>query len=583
MAESQTHTLTFYLLRNGFNPNDALDMDKGLEPIEGYAAIKGARLYILKTEREEPWWKKFLGLNTQTNINQEYPGGILFLPIKYKNSKNKYWVAVVFGYARHCLKAIACETGFGLRVALNAVDENTLRGVDILDPGTARRARIQSPRNSKLDFFSDRWDRSLLKRISGHVQGTYKKELSCVTGSNSIRVTTKKSAKELMRFCTLLLNLYLENTYTERFPEISSIQTETDSNILDTLNSKLLAAVKDRKNNQIFLAYPDMLDFQEFCKVKFGKLAPCASFELNTFRDIMKAKLDELSLKDLNENFGVTFYDSDEQPLNKTSVPLYRCLIWDYDGHHFCEGVWYKVDQEYLLRLQNKLDPYFKPMESPLDDYHDKDEGVYNDRIGRADVKTILMDRKLVYIENRSGIELCDLCVLQNDGVDLIHVKFGTASSQLSHLFSQGYVGTRLLRNAETDEHIHSKLKAWINKLAITDTQKKKLKDRILNKKTKTGTLNRKMKIRFGIICNHGPKAKSDVLPIFSRINLSRTIDDLKAMNVDVQIEFIKGQKSSNGISPRSSKGKKRSSPKTSPKGKKTVRKKDKAQLHEAT
>ena len=409
MAES--HTFTFYLLRKGFNPNNALDNVKGLKPIQNYAAIKGAYLYILKTKPKEPWWKEFLELNTQ--IKQKYTGGILFLPVKYKNSKNQYWVAVVFGYARHCLKAIACETGFGLRVALNAVDENTLRGVDILDPDTARRARIQSPRNSKLDFFSDRWDCSLLKRISGHVQGTYKEELSCVTGSNSIRVTTKKSAKELMRFCADLLELYFQDSYTKRFPEISSIQPEDDSNMLNTLDSKLLAAVKDRKNNQIFLAYPDMLDFQDICKVHFGKLESYESFEMNTFRDIMEKKLDELSLKDLNENYGVTFYDSDK-PLNKTPVPLYRCLIWDYNGHHFCEGVWYKVDSRYLSRLQQKLDPYFKPMESPLnacrnDDKNenkkkdgnkerDKKEGKYNRQIADADANTILMDQQLVYI-----------------------------------------------------------------------------------------------------------------------------------------------------------------------------------------
>ena len=109
------------------------------------------------------------------------------------------------------------------------------------------------------------------------------------------------------------------------------------------------------------------------------------------------------------------------------------------------------------------------------------------------------MDKKnVVYGGGRSSIEYCDLV---KDAVDLIHVKRGTASSSLSHLFAQGEVSAELFSS-------DSKFRAALNN---------KLPDQLkiddVNERPNTG----KYKVVYAIVSE---KPGELTLPFFSKVRL---------------------------------------------------------------
>ena len=172
----KSKTFTIYLLNEGVKPTDALVNLDLLECESGATAIpKDAHLYLTKDKTNNPWWKDNLGI--KHNLKQSYPGGILFIPV------GKRWFAATYGQSYHHLSSGSSEYDFGLKTALNAVDRKSLRSTDVVNPETAKRERVQAPKNSDLSFFSfDGDSNAILKRITGHVQEQYHDIFSCVTG-----------------------------------------------------------------------------------------------------------------------------------------------------------------------------------------------------------------------------------------------------------------------------------------------------------------------------------------------------------------------------------------------------------------
>ena len=98
----------------------------------------------------------------------------------------------------------------------------------------------------------------------------------------------------------------------------------------------------------------------------------------------------------------------------------------------------------------------------------------------------------------RSSIEYCDLV---KNGVDLIHVKRGTESSKLSHLFAQGEVSAELF---SSDKEFRQAL----NKKLPNELKIKNVKDR-----PNTGN----HKIVYAIVSE---KVGDLSLPFFSKVRL---------------------------------------------------------------
>ena len=522
----KSRTFTIYLLNKDTSPQDALCKKDGLDLItDAKQTPKDAILYLMRNNIHPPWWKDFLGLSQE--VRQAYPGGILFVPVDTR------WFAITFGQSYHYLSASAYEYDFGLKATLNAIDKKSLRSTDVVNPETAKRERIQAPKDSDLSFFAFDGDSSaILKRISGRTHTRYKNLFTCATGGDSIRVTTTRNAKAFTPFLKKVLLLYSKDDAEKNFPEVFNIRPEKSSSVLDKLDNALLNAVK-KKDGSLILSYPDIINFQNLGQVKFGSLKqPVDSFSIEAFWTCIPGpNLTALTIEDLKKSYNVRLLDGDGQPLNKVSPPLYKCLVYEHavDGklYHFCEGKWYCINQNFVSALKSRLDPFFH--KSTLPNNKSKREADYNKGVAKEHGRTVLFDQEFFFPKGQSQIELCDLCQLGvDDTVSLIHVKAGVYSSRLSHLFSQGYVGSQmlLLHNSGAIEHFE--------KIVSASKLDKKSKNTIIDRVRK-----KNFNVVFGIITTKSADSKSDALPLFSRINLRRTIDALEAMNIQTSVQLI--------------------------------------------
>jgi len=522
----KSRTFTIFLLSEGLVPEKALVNIDALELVSGATAIpSGAILYLTKNEVRDPWWKGYLGLSKR--LQQSYPGGILFIPVGSR------WFAATFGQSYHHLSASSYEYDFGIRTTLNAIDRKSLRSTDAVNPETAKRERIQAPKDSDFSFFAfDGDSNAVLKRISGRVQEQYQDLFTSVTGCDSIRVTTKKSASELVPFCQNLLCLYKKAEAEKNFPEVFNIRPEKNQIILDELDDALLSAIK-QKDASLTLSYPDMMDYQDIGQIKFGSLPPADLFTMESFWEkIPEQKLSALTITQVKNTYNVLILDRDGKPWKKASPSLYKCLIFEYqyEGnlYHFCEGQWYSVNKKLVEDLRTFLNQFFCSKATlPANTF--SYEADYNKHVAETIDKTVLFDRKDYFPKGHTPIELCDLCQLGVDNsVSLIHVKVGVHSSRLSHLFSQGYVGSlELLTDSDATKHFER----VIETSALSPNDMKSIIRGVADRKN--------LRAIFAIITKKTKELKSDALPLFSRINLQRVVRSLMSMGIDPVVQLI--------------------------------------------
>lgn len=525
--EVKSRTFTVYLLHEGIVPLGALRNQELLEQDSKAQIPQGALLYLTRRCQHSPWWKEYLGISR--NIAQVYPGGILFIPV------GKRWFAATFGQSYHHLSSSAYECDFGLRVALNMTKRDSLRSTDVVNPETARRERIQAPKDKDLSFFSFNGDdTTVLKKITGHVQDQYADLASSVTGCDNIRVTTKKSAEELVMFCQNLLGLYGKEDAERNFPEVFNIRPEKDKSLLDRLDLRLLEAVK-QKDPSLILSYPDIVNYQDQGQVKFGRLPAVDPFTIESFWDVIpEDDLCAITIERLKSTYDVCVMSMEGKPINKTIPSFYKCLIFEcaVDGkyYHFCEGKWYCVNQDLIENLRACLDPLFEQF-TFLPAYTSRSENEYNASVAKSSNQMVLFDKKLYKPPRQTPIELCDLCYFNKNEcpVSLIHVKVGVHSSSLSHLFSQGYVGSKLLLYADIDAVAHFE-KTINNESKLNAVDREYIVSSVRSKK---------FRVVFAIVTKKAQSLKSDALPLFSRINLRRMVETMKAMSIPVKVCLI--------------------------------------------
>lgn len=81
MSKNKSRSFSIYLLKQGYDANNALEADHGLgAPETGRNLPVGATLYVMDNVPTEPWWRSYFGIDK--NLKQVSKGAIVFLPVK---------------------------------------------------------------------------------------------------------------------------------------------------------------------------------------------------------------------------------------------------------------------------------------------------------------------------------------------------------------------------------------------------------------------------------------------------------------------------------------------------------------------
>jgi uncharacterized protein (TIGR04141 family) len=106
------------------------------------------------------------------------------------------------------------------------------------------------------------------------------------------------------------------------------------------------------------------------------------------------------------------------------------------------DGALLHVAVDYLRELNNFTRAIATPRLSWPTVKRNEAEDKYNARLSNALRDAILLDKRTIRRRQATAIEVCDVAT---ENRQLIHVKKGTSSSSLSHLFAQGVVSAELL------------------------------------------------------------------------------------------------------------------------------------------
>lgn len=520
MAKSRSFSI--FLLKEGFTPLNSLKEDHslGLLEEENTHLPEEAVLYISDRPANPPWWKSYWGI--EKDLFQSQKGALTFLKIKDN------WIALTFGSTYHQLKDDVYEYDFGIRTTLNALDPKKIKSTDILQPENAKRHRVQSPTASELNFFELNSDETILKKMTGAVKNEYAELFKNITGGNSLRVSSNLQADEISGLCNDLIEIYKKEDYKTSFPELQNIVPVKDPALLNQLKSKLITAFnEDPAPVELVLAIPEIFDYSTDYKIKYsGEGRSELEFTdvyIRGYREyLVDRQIDSIDNIDKFTSHKLKILDENDSLIKEYSI--YKSFLFDCEledkVYHLCEGEWYCIENDFIIKLSTELDPLFIDTHEYLHQCEMKREDDYNISVKNAYPNTICLDKKSISPNGQYQIEPCDLIYVNRDYLELAHIKISTRSSSLSHLFNQGINSVELLRR---NEEAQNKLKVLIENnadmLSLIDEGK--------------------YSVSYGIITKNDKERKSKSLPIFSRISLLRTINALKTMNVPVQIYFI--------------------------------------------
>ena len=220
--------------------------------------------------------------------------------------------------------------------------------------------------------------------------------------------------------------------------------------------------------------------------------------------------------------------DSDNRPVYKW--PVWRCLTgeFEFNGATYIidEGDIFSISPDYLSELNESMAAV--PLRSDItwpsatpsmseDEFNKK----ATDKIDAA----LLMDKKLVSATSQTTpIELCDILTAAGD---LIHVKRHFGSSDLSHLFSQGFVSARLLQEDRAFR------KAADEKIASLTT------DPSFRFFETSSLRTEDFEIVYVIVAAWKGRSLTQALPFFSKVNLERTVQELTIKGYQVSLSAV--------------------------------------------
>ena len=212
-------------------------------------------------------------------------------------------------------------------------------------------------------MFDFEQDESIIKKITGAVREEYLELFRNATGGNSLRISTKTSADEIINLCSDLIDIYNKNDYTRSFPDIQNIQPIKDPEKIDILNESLLNAFKDAPVDLV-LAIPEIIDYSKPFKVKFsGSGRSNKEYEdvyIGAYRHYLRET--ETNIEDVNVN---DFRRHKMQIINENGYKIKEYTI--YKSFFDCEidgafsslhGEWYLIKTD-LSKNYDAINPHF--------------------------------------------------------------------------------------------------------------------------------------------------------------------------------------------------------------------------------
>lgn len=530
-SKDKKRRLCIYLFKGTCSDFD--DVLKDASVLTSYS-IKGfsddvMALYVRGSQSFPPKWLSFFDGFLKKEIEENIFNSSSSAVFLVKHDGKIF--AFTFGYGRSFLNLDLVEDNFGLKVALNSIDADKIRSVDIKNLDTVvRHSKVQTSQAGTVDNFGLNIDRDILNAVTGLSNDPALGKQ--VSGAMSLHVSIPIKIDGLPEFSTLLLKKFAEKTYKESFPWVDHITDVKNAVLSEELDGLLVKAIHETNFEQLFLAIPEVVDWELVHGFKYKPSDDEVKEDID-IRDVLPSDeelKDKVSVGWLKRKSVLCVSSDSEEPIYSWS--LYKCINYevkrngkDSATYLLNAGKWFKIDTEYVKSVSDDIEdiPEYSNFQFPK--HEGESEGDYNKKVYDANKqRCFLMDMKLIhYGGGQNKVEFCDLFV---DKKDFVHVKRFRGSAYLSHLFFQGHNSAYLL----------------LTDLGFLKEVNKKLPREWKFSETKQ-IRSSNYEIVFAVI-SKVKKGVKDIFPFFSKVSLLQIFRQLKAYGYKVSIAKI-GIKSS--------------------------------------
>jgi uncharacterized protein (TIGR04141 family) len=171
--------------------------------------------WYLPPKERKPTWKNFVEPVLQTSLSRlisSTVSAVFFV----KAEERKRIFAFTFGYGCNLLKSDCYELEFSLRVALNRINPERLRSLDLRTyEDIMVSTRKQTSQSAELGAFELDLSRDLLRAVTGEPDD--KTFIRRLTGADSLTFTVSTTAHKLDEICDWLLKVYKDDRYKQHF------------------------------------------------------------------------------------------------------------------------------------------------------------------------------------------------------------------------------------------------------------------------------------------------------------------------------------------------------------------------------
>lgn len=426
-------SLTIHLSKENQTPDSLIRDSEGIT--KKTVAVGGRTLgplLIKPLAAKPPTWADFFypHVNPSEFGEVSSSSAVLLVPI-YKR-----WAALTFGQGRHLLTMNNFEDRFGLRVALNCIDEKKVKVIDKQSfDAIASHTLEQAARESNAREFGFDIERDLLKAVTGTPRHKdFGKRLS---GKEALTALVQVELNHLAVLLETFHKQFLSTFYRTNFDWVDKIREVTNLTLVSDLNDALIDLIRSGQfDERCWLAVPDIIDWSKVSGFRYSNAnrqpehfdLDLTSF-LETITDLRVLTEDKLKNRD------ILCMDLNDQVIE--SWTAFNCLYCELDrkGHSYIlnAGKWYELDKDFVKQVNTSFAEIPKYSGS-FTVYDDDTEGEYNKRlVDENSSEYCLMDRNLTRLGG--PMEFCDVF---SKSKELIHIKRYSGSATLSHLFYQG-------------------------------------------------------------------------------------------------------------------------------------------------
>lgn len=464
---AKTNSFSLYLAKEDVEGFDDLLTDKARGLLKSPEAKRistkdigdAAVLYVFTGHSDPPKWVSLLQPHfpSMPSVRSRSPCAI----VAFKKENRIF--ALTYSYGHSYLDDAKTEAEFGLRVAINSVNDEKLRSVEKTNIGAAIRDYAQSAGLNNLRSLGREETLDLIRKVSGHTESSDFADK--VSGARSLRFSAEMDLPDVPESAAEVLDLFKSQAYKRTaFAVIDQFPQVRDPSVAKLLDELALASIREG-DDDFEIAIPGILPPESVGSFRFEGARISGWFvdlSMELYQESLGGDLEELTLEELKKHKVAAYADDMQFPLERCSVhhALVGSIMHDGERYAINEGVWYKISrgvrdtaEKVFEDVHGPEDAKFGPLTQRLgatakDRAGYESERAYNTRIADS-TGYLMMDGKLIKAEGGSEFEACDL--LDLSGRRFIHVKKSSRkSSLLSHFFKQGSHAAELIRWDDT-------------------------------------------------------------------------------------------------------------------------------------